>query len=305
MPTTSETTTTTAGPTASVTAPPPGPTGSAGPTGAVGAVTFTQIHQMFMASCTGDGTCHGNGTDMGVNPHPEFANTDEAVAKGYVDAKIDAILTRINSAVTDPSAFGMRRMPPSDFDAEGLSAENKAMVQAYADTVQRTPAGPTGPIGPTGSAAPTTSANPTTTSGAGGGTGGVGPVGAGGEMTGAGGAGGTGPAGAGGMGAGGGGSNGVTFTEVHAILVANCGDAMCHGEGANSGQFPHGEYGNPDEATAKGFVDDEIDAVITRITSDVTDSAAFGTRRMPPSDVNADGLSAEEIATIQEYANSL
>jgi hypothetical protein len=72
---------------------------------------------------------------MGDYPHPEFANTDEAVAQGYVDAEIDATLTRINSTELDPMAFGTRGMPPSDVDAEGLSDDEKALIQAYADTL--------------------------------------------------------------------------------------------------------------------------------------------------------------------------
>lgn len=99
-------------------------------------VTFSELHPLFVMNCTGDGTCHGNGTDTGMYPHPEFANTDEGVSKGYVDAKIDTILTRINSTELDPAAFGTRRMPPSDYNPAGLNDAQKAMIQAYADTLR-------------------------------------------------------------------------------------------------------------------------------------------------------------------------
>ena len=99
--------------------------------------SFSQVHQLLVTNCTGDGTCHGAGTDAGMYPHPEFANPDEAISKGYVDSKIDTLLTRINSTVLDPTAFGTRRMPPSDYDPEGLTDAEKAMIQAYADTVAR------------------------------------------------------------------------------------------------------------------------------------------------------------------------
>jgi hypothetical protein len=97
----------------------------------------------------------------------------------------------------------------------------------------------------------------------------------------------------------------VTFDQVHAILVANCAGNGCHGEGADMGAMAKPEFANPDAATSQGYVDAEIDDIITRITSTDTDPMAFGTRRMPPSDVSPDGLSAEDIATIQAYADTL
>lgn len=45
------------------------------------------------------------------------------------------ILTRIDSTVLDPTAFGTRRMRPSDYDPEGLSDEEKAVIYAYADAI--------------------------------------------------------------------------------------------------------------------------------------------------------------------------
>ena len=40
-----------------------------------------------------------------------------------------------SSTVLDPKAFGMRRMPPSDYDPAGLTSDEKAVIQAYADTL--------------------------------------------------------------------------------------------------------------------------------------------------------------------------
>jgi hypothetical protein len=98
--------------------------------------SFAAAHTVLVANCTGNGTCHGDGTDMGMFPHPEFANSDEDIAKGYVDEKIDKIITRINSTDLDPMAFGKRRMPPPDVDPDGLTAAEKAPIQAYADSLK-------------------------------------------------------------------------------------------------------------------------------------------------------------------------
>jgi mono/diheme cytochrome c family protein len=106
------------------------------------------------------------------------------------------------------------------------------------------------------------------------------------------------------MGAGGMAPMGATFADVHPIFVASCGGTDCHGAGADDGtQFAHGEYGNPDQTVAQGYIDDTIDMIITRITSTNMDANAFGMRRMPPPGM--DGLSEEDIAKVQAYADSL
>jgi hypothetical protein len=109
--------------------------GCSGSDAKTSAEDFTEVHSLLVANCTGDGTCHGNGTHSGMYPHPEFANTDAATSQGYVDAEIDKILVRINSTVLDPMAFGTRRMPPSNIDPDGLTDEQKAVIQAYADSL--------------------------------------------------------------------------------------------------------------------------------------------------------------------------
>jgi hypothetical protein len=56
---------------------------------------------------------------------------------------------------------------------------------------------------------------------------------------------------------------------------------------------------------AQEYVDGAIDTILTRVTSEDLDPMAFGTRRMPPPDVDPDGLTEDEIALLQAYANSL
>ncbi len=87
---------------------------------------------------------------------------------------------------------------------------------------------------------------------------------------------------------------GVTFGDVHPILLAACGGMACHGDGATNN---HPELASMDPATAEAVSTELAMELLDRITR-MPNAMGFMPRM-------ADPLSEEDIATIEAWVQSL